>query len=157
MELKRHLSVLLCCCLLGSPAFGQNWYKGSLHTHSLWSDGDDYPEMIMDWYKANGYHFVGLSDHNTLQEGEKWINVPRAEVRRRVFERYLRNFGPQWVQYRSLGGDTLQVRLKTLEEYRGLFEAPASSSSCAVKRSRVLSLGNKSTSTSPIYNSSSRR
>lgn len=124
MTLRKHLSVLLCCCLLGSPVFGQNWYKGNLHTHSLWSDGDDYPEMIMDWYKANGYHFVGLSDHNTLQEGEKWINVPRAEVRRRVFERYLRNFGPQWVQYRSLGGDTLQVRLKTLEEYRSLFETP---------------------------------
>jgi ABC-type glycerol-3-phosphate transport system substrate-binding protein len=27
------------------------WFKGNLHTHSLWSDGDDYPEMIADWFK----------------------------------------------------------------------------------------------------------
>lgn len=103
---------------------GQNWYKGNLHTHSLWSDGDDYPEMVMDWYKANGYQFVGLSDHNTLQEGERWINVPKVQIRQRVYERYLRNFGERWVDSRRLGGDTLQVRLKTLEEYRGLFEEP---------------------------------
>src|SRR6186997_2621450 len=48
------------------------WYKGNLHTHSLWSDGDDFPEMIVDWYKSRGYHFLALSDHNTLQTGEKW-------------------------------------------------------------------------------------
>jgi len=22
------------------------WWKGNLHTHSLWSDGDEFPEMI---------------------------------------------------------------------------------------------------------------
>ena len=27
------------------------WYKGNLHTHSYWSDGDEFPEMIMNWYK----------------------------------------------------------------------------------------------------------
>ena len=48
-----------------------HWYKGNLHTHSLWSDGDDYPEMIMDWYQSNGYHFIGLSDHNILQQVEE--------------------------------------------------------------------------------------
>src|SRR4051812_40680344 len=31
------------------------WFKGNLHTHSLWSDGNDFPEMIADWYKSNGY------------------------------------------------------------------------------------------------------
>lgn len=104
------------------PATAQNWYKGNLHTHSLWSDGDDYPEMIMDWYKDNGYHFVGLSDHNTFQEGEKWINVPRAPTSRRTFERYLRTFGPNWVQYKSGANDSLKVRLKNLSEYRSYFD-----------------------------------
>src|SRR5687768_2391459 len=42
------------------------WWKGNLHTHSLWSDGDDYPEMIVDWYKQHGYQFLALSDHNVL-------------------------------------------------------------------------------------------
>lgn len=101
---------------------GQRWYKGNLHTHSLWSDGDDYPEPIMAWYKANGYQFVGLSDHNTLQEGEKWIQVPKAKERRRVFERYLNTFGKEWVTYQQGPNDSLRVRLKTLAEYRPLFE-----------------------------------
>ncbi|GAB3321095.1 hypothetical protein GCM10027299_15080 [Larkinella ripae] len=107
-----------------SVAQAQNWYKGNLHTHSLWSDGDDYPEMIMDWYKANGYHFVGLSDHNTFQEGERWIKVPRAPERRRTFERYLRTFGPDWVKYETGPNDSLKVRLKNLSEYRSYFEEP---------------------------------
>src|SRR5262245_24226725 len=34
------------------------YWKGNLHTHSLWSDGDDFPEMIGDWYKKNGYDFL---------------------------------------------------------------------------------------------------
>jgi len=46
----------------------RHWYKGNLNTHSYWSDGDDFPEMIMDWYKNHGYHFVSLSDHNILAE-----------------------------------------------------------------------------------------
>ena len=49
------------------------WWKGNLHTHSFWSDGDDFPEMIVSWYVENGYNFLALSDHNILQEGDKWI------------------------------------------------------------------------------------
>ncbi|NND80278.1 MAG: histidinol-phosphatase, partial [Maribacter sp.] len=26
------------------------WFKGNLHTHSYWSDGDEFPEVIMEWY-----------------------------------------------------------------------------------------------------------
>ncbi|GAB4026928.1 histidinol-phosphatase [Spirosoma koreense] len=100
----------------------QHWYKGNLHTHSLWSDGDDYPEMIMDWYKANGYQFVALSDHNVIQEVDKWINVPHQTDRRRTFERYLRTFGPDWVTYKRGPNDSLKVRLKKLDEYRTYFE-----------------------------------
>ncbi|QIP11361.1 histidinol-phosphatase [Spirosoma aureum] len=115
------LSILLTC-LTTSLIQAQQWYKGNLHTHSLWSDGDDYPEMIMDWYKANGYQFVGLSDHNILQEVEKWINVPHQRDRRRTFDRYLRTFGPDWVIYRKGSNDSLKVRLKKLDEYRSYFE-----------------------------------
>ena len=40
-----------------TPAKGQTlqaagslkWYRGNLHTHSLWSDGDDYLESIALW------------------------------------------------------------------------------------------------------------
>ena len=57
------------------------WYKGNTHTHSLWSDGNDFPEMIVEWYIERGYDFLVLSDHNVLSQGERWIDVER--VRRR--------------------------------------------------------------------------
>lgn len=102
------------------PTPQKHWYKGNLHTHSLWSDGDDYPEMIMDWYKSNGYHFVGLSDHNILQEGEKWIKVPNNPLRRNAFKKYMDKYGAKWVEFQEVA-DTLHVRLKTLAEYDSLF------------------------------------
>lgn len=114
----------LLICFINATTRAQHWYKGNLHTHSLWSDGDDYPEMIMDWYKANGYQFVGLSDHNILQDVDKWVNVPHQKDRRQTFDRYLRNFGPDWVTYQKGPNDSLKVRLKKLDEYRNHFEEP---------------------------------
>ncbi len=107
--------------LSSEAATDKKWYKGNLHTHSYWSDGDDFPEMIMEWYKSNGYRFVALSDHNTLAEGEKWKVIGEEYIYREGFQRYLDTYGPNWVNYRSENGP-LEVRLKTLEEYRGLFE-----------------------------------
>ncbi|GAB3986019.1 hypothetical protein GCM10028807_02530 [Spirosoma daeguense] len=123
--MKKSTCLTLLFCLVSIAGLqAQNWYKGNLHTHSLWSDGDEYPEMIMDWYKANGYQFVGLSDHNVLQEVEKWVNVPHQKDRRRAFDQYLRVFGPDWVTYRKGPNDSLKVKLKQLNEYRSYFEDP---------------------------------
>ena len=41
----------------------QRWYRGNLHTHSLWSDGDDYLEMIAIWYRDQKYDFLCFTDH----------------------------------------------------------------------------------------------
>ncbi|MBI3877987.1 MAG: hypothetical protein HY300_18840 [Verrucomicrobia bacterium] len=66
------------------------WWKGNLHTHSFWSDGDDFPDMIADWYRQNGYNFLGLSDHNTIQNSNRWMTVTgdrnRAQDLQRVQE-----------------------------------------------------------------------
>ncbi|MGM0546904.1 MAG: histidinol-phosphatase [Bacteroidota bacterium] len=97
------------------------WHKGNLHTHSYWSDGDDYPEMIMKWYKGNGYDFVALSDHNTLAEGEKWIEPEKDSQHEKTFQNYLDEYGEDWVEFEE-NEDHYRVRLKTLEEYRTLFE-----------------------------------
>jgi hypothetical protein len=100
-----------------------NWYKGNLHTHSFWSDGDDYPEMVMSWYKENGYDFMALSDHNILAEGDKWIDVNKSRGGIAAFEKYINKFGDDWIEQKEEDGQTM-VRLKTLEEYRSLFEDP---------------------------------
>ncbi|MES2695795.1 MAG: hypothetical protein V4773_20140 [Verrucomicrobiota bacterium] len=106
------------------------WYKGNLHTHTLWSDGDDYPEMVADWYKQHGYNFLGLSDHNKIQVGTNWFELKTpvsvgGNVNMRgggaVLEKYLRRFGPDWVEQREEGGKKF-VRLKPLDEYRSLVE-----------------------------------
>lgn len=95
------------------------WWKGNLHTHTYWSDGDDFPEMIVDWYKANGYHFLALSDHNVLSQGERWIEINKKAQGARALKRYLDRFGSTWVEQR-----TNRVRLKPLGEFRHLFEEP---------------------------------
>jgi predicted metal-dependent phosphoesterase TrpH len=97
------------------------WYKGNLHTHSYWSDGDEFPEMIMKWYKSEGYHFVALSDHNILAEGETWKNIPEKKILLIGFDEYLQEYGDGWVEYKR-DSSGLNVRLKTLEEYKPLFE-----------------------------------
>ena len=111
---------------------GPRWYKGNLHTHSLWSDGDDYPEMIADWYKRNGYQFLAISDHNVLQEGPRWYELKTpvsvgGNVNYRgsgpVLDKYLKRFGPDWVELRDDPEKRL-VRLKPLAEYRVLLEEP---------------------------------
>ncbi|HVR34593.1 MAG TPA: hypothetical protein VMS21_01950 [Methylomirabilota bacterium] len=106
-----------------SNAAEPRWWKGNLHTHSLWSDGDDYPEMIAEWYHTNDYHFLALSDHNILLKGEKWIDATENKGGEAGFQRYLERFGADWVETREREGRR-EVRLKTLEEFRGQFEGP---------------------------------
>lgn len=49
----------------GQPR-GPRWYKGNTHTHTLNSDGDSHPDDVVKWYRAHGYQFVALTDHNVL-------------------------------------------------------------------------------------------
>ncbi len=102
---------------------GPRYWKGNLHTHSLWSDGDDYPEMIADWYKAHGYHFLAFTEHNQIPDGEKWIAGESTPVRKKATEKYAARFGESWLERRTEKG-VPQVRLKPLREYRTLFEEP---------------------------------
>ena len=99
----------------------KRWYKGNLHTHTFWSDGDEFPETILDWYKSNDYQFIALSDHNTLSMEEKWIQVREDSIYQKSFEKYLETYGEDWVNYKRDSGK-VQVKLKTYTEYRDLFE-----------------------------------
>lgn len=111
---------------LASPAIlpGEetHWYRGNTHTHTLWSDGDDLPESVADWYKRHGYHFLVLSDHNILSRGEKWKTL-RADEALPVLEKAEKRWGKGHVQTRVLDGKK-QVRLMPLEEVRALLEEP---------------------------------
>ena len=104
-------------------AVKKRWYKGNLHTHSFWSDGDEFPETILDWYKSNDYQFIALSDHNTVSMEEKWIQVREDSIYQKSFENYLATYGEDWVEHKTDSGK-VHVKLKTYTEYRDLFEKP---------------------------------
>jgi hypothetical protein len=118
-----NISVLawLLVWLVSSPVAGQDqlaWYKGNLHTHTYWSDGDEFPEMVLDWYQTNRYDFIALSDHNTVARDEKWIRVKKSPLYEESFRKYIDRFGADWVQYKTDSG-RITVKLKTFEEYKG--------------------------------------
>ncbi|AVR45518.1 histidinol-phosphatase [Christiangramia fulva] len=117
------LQIIALLLIFSANAQKENWYKGNLHTHSYWSDGDEFPEMVMQWYKDHGYQFVALSDHNIIAEGEKWKSISKDSLYRNAFQDYLDKYGEDWVDYKK-EGDELQVKLKTLDEFRPLFEEP---------------------------------
>jgi hypothetical protein len=120
MKIKT-IFVLFFFISCNSPEESQVWQKGNLHTHSLWSDGDDFPEMIIQWYKENDYQFVALSDHNTVSENEdRWYKIGQREINNNTLEKYKEKFG-DWVEEKIDESGTY-TRLKTFNEYKNKLE-----------------------------------
>lgn len=109
-----------------SAAIPEGWLKGNLHCHSLWSDGDQFPELAALWYREHGYSFLGISDHNILARGEKWVTLP--EIKRRKLMPHLQRYAmlfPQNLQMRpAKGKQPAAARLMPLEEFRSQLEDP---------------------------------
>jgi hypothetical protein len=121
------LTLLVSSTLAAADA--PRWYKGNTHTHSLWSDGNDFPDMIAAWYKERDYDFLGMSDHNILARGDKWVAEETIEKKKialgpKVLDKYRHKYGNEWVETRTNTDGKLEVRLKTLEEYRKKLEEP---------------------------------
>ena len=112
------------CALLSSVLFAAEpsvqWYKGNLHTHTLWSDGDDFPDSVVRWYKTNGYHFLALSDHNVMQRGEKWFAPAKRKGGPEIADKYLTSFPADRVKVRGEGA-AREIRLKTFDELQSEF------------------------------------
>ncbi|TWU44496.1 hypothetical protein Poly51_60620 [Rubripirellula tenax] len=132
--MKLPLLVALFTCTLTLSASAQSppesskaprWWKGNLHTHSLWSDGDQFPEMIADWYRQRDYNFLALTDHNVLSEGTRWMSMSKVIKKSDagILGRYRDRFGEAWVETRGEPGNKdHEVRLKPLDEFRYLLE-----------------------------------
>ncbi|MBI5851128.1 MAG: hypothetical protein HZB39_08885 [Planctomycetes bacterium] len=103
-----------------------HWWKGNLHTHSLWSDGNDFPESIAAQYREHGWHFLAFTEHNVIADRERWMKVDDVVRRggRTALKDYRDRFGEAWVETREGKEQKLEVRLKRLGEFRGRFEAP---------------------------------
>jgi len=113
------LSALVSMFLLAGGAQAAEWYKGQFHCHSQWSDGDTLPELVISWYKDNGYHFIALTDHSILQlDPNKWKEVPDSQITESRAK-----FGQDWVETKVGNGKTL-VRLKTYAELAAKLNEP---------------------------------
>jgi hypothetical protein len=107
---------------LDGSAPGQGWYRGNLHAHSLWSDGDAYPEQVLAWYRDHGYQFAAISDHDQVLAGERWIDVANSRGGLPALEA-LRHQQPDAVVTREADGKT-QARLAPFDELARRFDAP---------------------------------
>lgn len=52
-----------------------NWYKGNLHSHTVNSDGKLTPEVSVKLFKANGYQFLCLSEHDLFTDYTQKYNT----------------------------------------------------------------------------------
>ena len=122
------LSALFVLTGFLTPGFSQevaskNWYRGSTHMHSFWSDGNVFPEQAVDWYKDHGYHFVVLSDHTQLQlDSQYWMDVEQPKVQN-VLERYVERYGENHFETREIDGKK-QIRLHTIRELKEKLDVP---------------------------------
>ena len=112
--MRRILALLFLTAL---PASAETkWFKGNTHTHTLWSDGNDFAEMVIDWYKQRGYDFLALSDHNILQAKEVWMDVKAVEKRRKALGKTLDGNDPRTVT---------AIRPSQIEPRRVEFRSPS--------------------------------
>ncbi|MEE2844839.1 MAG: hypothetical protein VX761_10060, partial [Planctomycetota bacterium] len=126
--LKWSWAAVLLMTVSSSLDAAEKWYKGNTHTHTFWSDGNDFPERIAKWYAENDYDFLVLSDHNILSRGEKWMTAEKLKERggNDILEKYAASFGKEWIESRGTPGEkSFEIRLKRLAEFRDLFEVPA--------------------------------
>ncbi|MFC1640096.1 PHP domain-containing protein [Gemmatimonadota bacterium] len=113
--------LVFTACSAGSNG---EWYRGNMHTHSLWSDGDAAPETVVAWYKENGYDWLSLTDHDVLLQGERWYPITDdGRLTPARVQELRETFGENRVVTRDADG-VPEMRLKTLEELRNRFEAP---------------------------------
>ena len=62
-----------------------SWYKGALHVHTTRSDGKLTPVQSVAFHRDHGYHFLGITDHDTVTDLSKsstaeFLNIPGVEV-----------------------------------------------------------------------------
>jgi predicted metal-dependent phosphoesterase TrpH len=128
-------SVLVCACvamLADLRAWAENppekhWYRGNTHCHSIWSDGREFPEVVVDEYKKLGYDFLVCTDHSTTQTGERWVELVNKDGKVRVsdeaIERCRNRFGKDAVEIRQRDGKK-EVKARPFDQTRKLLEEP---------------------------------
>ena len=121
----KHRLVLVASVALCFGAEAGSWYRGNLHAHSLWSDGNVFPEDAVAWYRDNGYQFLCLSDQQVVQvDPSAWVEVGSKKLSRQRADHYISSH-PASAEVKKEGGKEF-LRLKTVWELKKLFDQPES-------------------------------
>jgi hypothetical protein len=67
-------------CVSMKAVHTEHWFRGNTHTHTLKSDGNAAPEVVVKWYHDRNYNFLIITDHNKFID-PKQITLP-ADVRK---------------------------------------------------------------------------
>ena len=70
------------------PAARDGWWRGDLHCHTRYSDGDSWPSEMLHAASETGLQFLGVTDHNNIRHHEEYgtggggtpVVVPGVEV-----------------------------------------------------------------------------
>lgn len=108
----------------------KQWWKGMLHAHTLWSDGQSFPEEAVDLYKQRGFHFFSLTEHNTFAtDKESWRTVVKKNNKwppkptEALVQRYLTKYKDEADLRQKKSGEQ-EVRLKTFAEMAARSNVP---------------------------------
>jgi len=92
------------------------WLKGNTHTHTLNSDGDSTSGDVVTWYRAHGYQFLVITDHEFLTDvgplnglygaEEKFLLIPGQEVSGRAD-------GPKPVHVNQIGAKRVVMPMRS--------------------------------------------
>lgn len=109
------------------PLVGKKWFRGTLHAHSIWSDGRAFPEEVVEWYKSRGYHFLCITDHNVLQDdSDAWVKAQGKFASRHptqdIVDRYLNSHPLAEIRRSREDAIPTAVRLRTYEELRQRYD-----------------------------------
>ncbi|MBI3714826.1 MAG: CehA/McbA family metallohydrolase [Betaproteobacteria bacterium] len=90
----KRIPYLLCLALavagLARAESALHWYRGNTHTHTINSDGDSAPEVVVRWYREHDYQFLFITDHEFITDAaalntvfganERFLLLPGQEV-----------------------------------------------------------------------------
>ena len=102
-----------------SAAAEPEWYRGDLHTHSIYSDGDSWPSELMIEAANRGLDFLAITDHNGAiratkpdDPGERLpLLVPGIEVT--TYRGHWNVWGVDgWFDFRTTGSDEMVTEMR---------------------------------------------
>jgi predicted metal-dependent phosphoesterase TrpH len=103
------------------------WYRGDLHMHTVYSDGDSYPHEVAAVAYQIGLDFYGITDHNRAQspvglvpQGDGWpVLVPGVEVT--TYAGHFNVWGTDgWYDFRNPTAEGIQAAVDAARADGGL-------------------------------------